>query len=120
MRPPDRLAVLRLVAVAFPALAAATIAVALFEAYLRVPNASSVYLAAVVLTAFVAGTWGAVIAAVASFVLYDFLFVQPLHTLDVEDPGEYLNLVLLLFIGIVVGQLVASQRPRAGLAPPPE
>jgi len=75
-----------------------------------------VYLAAVVATAFVAGTWGAIVAAVASFLLYDFLFIVPLYTFTVADPGEWLNLVLLLFIGIVVGQLVALQRSRTEIA----
>ena len=105
----------KLLAVAIPSLAAATLAVALLQAA-GVPNASAVYLAAVVATAFVAGTWGAVVAAFASFLLYDFLFVMPLYTFTVADPGEWLNLVLLLFIGIVVGQLVALQRSRTEVA----
>lgn len=105
----------RLLAVAGPSLAGATIAVAALQG-VGVPNASAVYLAAVVATAFVAGTWGAIVAAVASFLLYDFLFVLPLYTFTVADPGEWLNLVLLLFIGIVVGQLVALQRSRTEVA----
>lgn len=107
---------LLVVAVAAPSLAAATAAVALLETGYGVPNASTVYIAAVVATAFIAGTWGAVVAAVASFVLYDYLFVQPLFTLAVDDSEEWLNLVLLLFIGIVVGQLVAIQRARTDVA----
>jgi two-component system sensor histidine kinase KdpD len=67
----------RLVAVAVPSLAGATLAIAVLQG-VGVPNASAVYLAAVVATAFVAGTWGAIVAAVASFLLYDFLFVFPL------------------------------------------
>ena len=106
----------RLIAVAAPSLAGATLAIAVLQEYVGVPNASAVYLAAVVATAFVAGTWGASVAAVASFLLYDFLFVLPLYTFTVADPGEWLNLVLLLFIGIVVGQLVALQRSRTQIA----
>lgn len=105
----------KLLAVAVPSLAGATFAIAVLQG-LGVPNASAVYLAAVVATAFVAGTWGAMVAAVASFLLYDFLFVLPLYTFTVADPGEWLNLVLLLFIGIVVGQLVALQRSRTEVA----
>jgi two-component system, OmpR family, sensor histidine kinase KdpD len=115
MRRIDRRAFGRLLAVAVPSLAGATLAIAVLQG-IGVPNASSVYLAAVVATAFVAGTWGAIVAAVASFLLYDFLFVLPLYTFTVDDPGEYLNLVLLLFIGIVVGQLVALQRSRTEIA----
>src|ERR1700675_2307314 len=105
----------RLLAVAVPSLAGATMAVAFLQG-VGVPNASAVYLAAVVATAFVTGTRGAIVAAVASFLLYDFLFVLPLYTFTVADPGEWLNLVLLLFIGIVVGQLVALQRSRTEIA----
>ena len=116
MRHIDRRDLARLLAVAIPSLAGATLAIAVLQGYVGVPNASAVYLAAVVATAFVAGTWGAVIAAVASFLLYDYLFVLPLYTFTVADPGEWLNLVLLLFIGIVVGQLVALQRSRTEVA----
>ena len=116
MRRVNRRGLARLLAVAVPSLAGATLAVAVLEGYVGVPNASAVYLAAVVATAFVAGTWGAIVAAVASFLLYDFLFVLPLYTFTVADPGEWLNLVLLLFIGIVVGQLVALQRSRTEIA----
>jgi two-component system sensor histidine kinase KdpD len=105
----------RLLAIAVPSLAGATLAIALLQGA-GVPNASAVFLAAVVAIAFVAGTWGAIVAAVASFLLYDFLFVLPLYTFTVQDPGEWLNLVLLLFIGIVVGQLVAIQRSRTEVA----
>jgi two-component system sensor histidine kinase KdpD len=115
MRRLDRRDLARLLAAAVPSLAGATLAVALLQSA-GVPNASVVYLAAVVATAFAAGTWGAAVAAVASFLLYDFLFVLPLHTFTVEDPGEWLNLVLLLFVGIVVGQLVAIQRSRTEVA----
>ncbi len=106
----------RLLAVAVPSLVGATLAIGFLREVIGVPDASAVYLAAVVATAFVSGTWGAVVAAVASFLLYDFLFVIPIYTLTVADPGEWLNLVLLLFIGIVVGQLVALQRSRTEVA----
>ena len=111
----DRRAVVRLVAVAVASLAAATLAISLLQSA-GLENASAVYLAAVVATAFVAGTWGAIVAAVAAFLLYDFLFVLPLYTLTVSDPNEWLNLIVLLFVGIIVGQLVAIQRSRTQIA----
>ena len=99
-------------AVGVASLAAATVAVNLLEANLGVPNASAVYLVAVVATAIVAGTPGAVVASVASFLLYDYFFTVPYYTFTVKDPGEWLSLVVLLFVGIVVGQLAALQRSR--------
>ena len=94
----------------------ATLAVAALEGYGKVPDASSVYLVAVVATAIAAGTAGAVAAAVTSILLYDYLFTQPFHTLTVADPGEWLSLVLLLFVAVTVGQLTALQRRRADVA----
>jgi two-component system, OmpR family, sensor histidine kinase KdpD len=103
-------------AIAVFAVAGATIAVAALEDQASVPNASSVYLVAVVLAAVGAGVPGAVFASVASVLVYNYLFTEPRHTLNVADPGEWLTLVLLLFVGITVGQLAALQRGRTELA----
>ncbi|MGZ8562248.1 MAG: sensor histidine kinase [Candidatus Limnocylindria bacterium] len=100
-------------AVAISSLAAATLGVHLLETFVAVPNASAVYLVAVVATAIVAGAPGAVVASIASFLLYDFFFTFPYYTFTVRDPAEWVSLVLLLFVGIVVGQLAALQRSRA-------
>lgn len=95
------------------AVAIASLAVAVLESAVGVPNASSVYLVAVAIIALGFGIPGAILTAVTSVLVYDFLFVNPLHTLTVSDPGEWLNLVLLLFVGVTVGQLAALQRARA-------
>ena len=98
------------------ALGLATLAVATLEGALRIPDASATYLLAVVSVAVVFGTPAAVATAFGSFVLYDYLFVSPRGALDIADPAELLNLLLLLAIGIVVGQLAGMQRARAETA----
>src|SRR5215213_566963 len=103
----------RFVVVAGVSLALATLAVAILQDVLDIPNPSALYLVAVVATAVASGTWGAVVAAVASFVLYNFLFVDPRYTFAANHPGELVNLFLLLFVGMVVGQLAARQSDRA-------
>jgi len=108
----DRRTLVRLIAVAVPSLAAASVIVWFLEDQLGVPNASAVYLLAVVATAIGSGTLGAVASAIAGILLYDYLFTNPIHTLVMSDPGEWLNVVLLLFVGLVVGQLAALQRSR--------
>ncbi|HEX5466119.1 MAG TPA: ATP-binding protein [Candidatus Limnocylindrales bacterium] len=105
--------VLRHVALAGAGLVLATLAVAALQNGLGVPNPSALYLVAVVAVAILGGTWSAVATAVAAFLLNDFLFVAPLRTFAVEQPGQVVNLVLLLFVGIVVGELAALQRARA-------
>ncbi len=112
MRGIERRAVVRLVAVVVPALTLATIAVAILQDVLGIPNPSALYIVAVVAAALMSGTAGAVVSAIASFLLYDFLFVNPLYTFTIDDPQEYLSVILLLFVGIVVGQLAALQRAR--------
>jgi len=112
----DRLQLARIILVAIPSLAGATVVVAVLEAHVGVPDASAVYLVAVVITAFVTGTLGAVVAAVGSFLLYNFLFTEPVYTFTIADPGVLLGVVLLLFVGIVVGQLAALLRSRAEIA----
>lgn len=102
-----------LLAVAIPSLAAATLVVAVLESYVGVPNASMVYLTAVVATAIVAGAPGAIATSVASLLLYDFFFTEPILTLTIREPSEWLNVALLLGVGLVVGQLAALQRTRA-------
>jgi two-component system, OmpR family, sensor histidine kinase KdpD len=96
-------------------LSAASLGVGALET-LGVDNASPIYLVAVVVCGIGAGTWTAVSAAVGSFLLYDFLFIDPRFTLTVADPEEWLTLSLLLFAGVVVGQLAALQRARAEAA----
>ncbi len=108
---PRRLTV-RIAAIAL--LPLATLLIALVEGPpLEVADASPLYLIAVVGIAIVFGTGAAIGAAFASFLLYDALFVEPRFTLAVDDPEEWLNLLLLLFVGIVIGRLAALQAERA-------
>ncbi len=95
-----------------PALAAASALVWLLEERFGIPDASPVYLLAVVVTALVSGTVGALAAAIIGILLYDYLFTHPFATFEISDPGEWLSLVLLLFVGLVVGQLTALERAR--------
>src|SRR3954447_13796188 len=109
-------ALVRYLVVAVPTLAVATVAVGVLQDGLGVPNPSAVYLVAVVATAIASGTLGAIATSVAAFVLYNYLFTEPRFTLSMHEPGVWLSVVLLLFVGVVVGQLAAMQRDRAEIA----
>ena len=100
-------------AVALLTLPGATLIIALLENNVGLPNASAAYLVAVVAVALVSGPIGAAVAAVLAALLYDFLFTEPYFTLTISDPDDWLNVILLLFVGVVVGQLAARQRLRA-------
>ncbi len=93
------------------ALAGATLFVAAIRAV--VPGAAPVYLLAVLVVGMLYGTAPAVVTSVAAFLLYDYLFVQPLYTFTIASPDEWLNLMLLLAVAVVIGRLAALQTQRA-------
>jgi two-component system sensor histidine kinase KdpD len=95
---------------------AATAAVSVLQDGLGVPNPSAIYLVAVVGAAYASGAVGAIVTAIASALIYNFFFTEPRFTLTVDSPEVWLSVVLLLFVGIVVGQLAALQRTRTEMA----
>jgi len=97
-------------------LAAATGASAVLEGVVGVGDASSVYLLAVLVAASRYGTWPAVATSGLAFLIYDFLFTIPRLTFTVEDPEEWLSLLLFLSVAVVIGRLAALLRERVELA----
>ena len=97
-------------------LGAATLVVSALEAGLRLGNASSLYLVAVAGAAIRWGTASAIAAALGAFLVYNLLFVEPRLTFAVARADELLNLLLLLFVGVIIGRLTGHQRDRERLA----
>ncbi len=93
-------------------LAFATPLAAIVHDQFGVQDASIVYLLPVVAVGMGYGSWLAVATAVASFLLYDFLFVAPMYTLSVAAPEEWLDLLLFLVVAIAIGRLSALQLQR--------
>jgi two-component system sensor histidine kinase KdpD len=100
-------------ALALAALAVSTAVIALLRAAIHVTYPAPVYLLAVLAVGMRYGTVPAALTSVAAFLLYDFLFVQPLYTLTIRSPDEWLNLLLLLAVAVVIGRLAALQAERA-------
>lgn len=115
-RPDVRTVAVRLGLVALT-LASASVVIAVLEGQpLGFLDASPVYFVAIVLVGSLVGTWPALVAAVGAFILYDLFFTEPRLTLIVEDPREWLDLVLFLVLAIVVGRLSALGSERAAEA----
>ena len=93
-------------------LASATALAAVVHGPLGVQHASIVYLLPVLAVGMGYGSWLAVATAVISFLLYDFFFVQPLHTFAMAAPEEWLDLLLFLVVATVIGRLSALQLRR--------
>jgi len=79
----------------------------------HIANISMLYLIGVLATATVAGSGPAIVASVAAFLAFNWFFVEPVHTLTVAEPSEWLALVLFLVTGVITGQLAGRQRRRA-------
>lgn len=101
------------VAIVLGALAAATGAVFVVEDRTGVADASTIYLLAVALVAYLRGSWAAVWAALGAFLTYNFLFIDPRYTFRVAEPQEILTLVILLAVGIGIARLTGLQRDHA-------
>ncbi|MFD8158495.1 sensor histidine kinase [Streptomyces malaysiensis] len=81
------------------------------------PGALMSYLLAVVVAAFVGGTYPALATAVAAGLLADFYFTAPLHSLKVTRPVDIVALAVFLTAGWLVGAAAgaAARRTRQAL-----
>ncbi len=102
--------------VAGASLALSTLVIALLRETIHVTYPAPVYLLAVLVVGARYGTLPAMATSIAAFLLYDFLFVQPLYTLTINSPDEWLNLLLLLAVAVVIGRMAAIQAARAAEA----
>ena len=69
----------------------------------------------VVLVALIGGIWPALFAAFLSGLTLDFFFVEPIHTITVDEPLHLLALVLYVLNAVLVSYVVdqAARRTRA-------
>ncbi len=75
-------------------------------------NASMLFLVVVLLSAALLGRGPAILASVAAFLASNFFLVEPRFTLRVDNPDEWIALILFLLAAIITGQVAASQRSR--------
>lgn len=68
------------------------------------------YLALVAVLGTLSGLRPALIAAALSFVLIDYYFIPPVHTLTIADPPDVIDLVVLSTVAGIVGGLGSRRR----------
>lgn len=83
------------------------------QSYVTIDNISMLYLIGVLGVAIAFGRGPAITVAVVAFLTFDWFFVEPLYTLRVAGPSEWLVLLLLLATAAITGQLAAELRHRA-------
>jgi K+-sensing histidine kinase KdpD len=68
------------------------------------------YMAVVAVIAFLRGLWPALLAAAVSFLLFDYFFVPPVHTLTIADAQDVMNLAIFFGTAGVVGFIAGRRR----------
>lgn len=101
------------VATVVVSLGVTTAAVYVVQDRAGVSDASTLYLLAVAVVAYLRGSWAAIGAAIGAFLTYNFLFLPPRFTFVVSDPQHILTLILLLMVGGGIGWLTGLQRDQA-------
>jgi two-component system sensor histidine kinase KdpD len=81
--------------------------------FLKLPNLSMIFLAAVLFCAVTSGTTSAVAAAGLSFLAYNFFFIEPLYTFTVASPHELLALFFFLLVAVLTGGLAGRVREQS-------
>src|SRR5438445_7072539 len=104
--------------VAGPALAlgAATLLVYLLKPIAPVLSLGVVYTLAVLATAVLWGLGLAIVVAVAAMVVFNFLFLPPVHTLTLADGRNWTALGVYLVTAVVASELATRARRRAAEA----
>jgi two-component system sensor histidine kinase KdpD len=94
----------------------ATAAVALLESTAPPAGLGIVYLLAVLMVAIRRGQIPALVAAVLSVLILNYLFITPRHRLEIAHSQDVVELAVLLIAAVVVGRLAALSRQRAAVA----
>lgn len=94
----------------------ATLAAHLLDGLLPAPSLVPLFLVAVLVAAVRYGFWTGIAASVVMFLAYNFFFIEPRHTLRVDDAGDVLTLLAMLGAGAVTGFLAGQLREVADAA----
>jgi two-component system sensor histidine kinase KdpD len=85
----------------------------LAERWLALPDPSLIFLASVVTCALGFGVASATAASIFSFLALDFLFIEPRYDISINEPREFLSLLVFLSIAMVTGMLAGRARARS-------
>ena len=104
------------VLLAFGSVALAVVVGLFVRRHLQLPNLSMIFLAAVLVCAVSIGVWPAILAALLSFLAYNFFFIPPLYTFTVAEPHEFFALLIFLMVAILTGGLAGRVRDQSDAA----
>lgn len=87
-----------------------------FRDQLQASNVALVLVLAVLVAAVVGGRRGGAVAAIVAAVAFDFLFTRPYYSFSINNGDDVQTLVLLLAVGLAVGEIVVRSRQSRALA----
>lgn len=97
-----------------------TISTALLFLYLRVQLSTAIvsqlFLLVVGISAALWGLGASILAAVAAFLLYNYLFIEPYESLFVHQIKDLISLFVFLGVAVVISQLIGKMREKTDLA----
>lgn len=92
--------------------AAATLGIAIRDV-LSLATLPLIFLLGVILTAVQLGLRASIIASFASVLAYNFFFVPPLHTFDVDSGNDVVSLLVYLVVAVLTSNLAGRVRDQA-------
>src|SRR5438128_12257384 len=95
------------------AVAAVSGAIAALQPYAPVLSLGVLYLFAVLPVALAWGTFYALAVSIASMLAFNWFFLPPTHTFELENSENWVALAVYLATAAIVGRLAAGSRRRA-------
>ena len=90
--------------------AAATLIALAIDSFVRLPNISLVYLAAILFTAVAYGLMPSLFAVLLSVLAYNFFFLPPIYTFTISDPANVMALIFFGIVAVLTSNLTARTR----------
>jgi hypothetical protein len=81
-----------------------------FRNQIRSSNAALVLVLVVLAAAILGGRWGGAVSAVVSALCFDFFFTRPYYSLTINHRDDIETTLVLLIVGLAVGELVVRTR----------
>ncbi|MBN1890905.1 MAG: DUF4118 domain-containing protein [Thermoflexales bacterium] len=98
------------------AVAATTAVLLMVRPWLSSPVIALLFLLPVMLAATRCGLRPALASSLAAFFAFNYFFLVPRHTLVVQNPDEFLVLLVFLIVAVIISQLVSTANAHAAQA----
>src|SRR5262249_15439693 len=79
-------------------------------------HGSVIYLVPVVIAAARGGIIASIVGSVAGVIASAFFFYAPIYSLRIDDPHEFLNLILFIFVAVVTSHLATQLKHQAEIS----